>query len=251
MVAPPRPIVDADHRRRCKARAAAPAHHAQQGVVAGRDHETASEVRGGSPAQSQAEMMHEIVQTCRAPAPRRQDPGSKALGEDAAPAEHRVAIEPSRQQHELDRPTRPGQIGEAASIPAMDPFRRRLTAWTWAGLTRRAHDHHQGLTGLVDPVHHQAWRYKRRRTEHLAHGVISFAKTTSANRCIPSKLSQSQLWTPFDSQVAGQLGVPPGEAAGHVAQFLPQIMDHLSPNGQAPVDGGGGELQGLLARFGI
>ena len=51
-------------------------------------------------------------------------------------------------------------------------------------------------------------------------------------------------------QVAGQLGVPPDQAAGHVAQLLPLIMDHLSPNGQAPAGGGMGELEGLISHFG-
>ena len=50
-------------------------------------------------------------------------------------------------------------------------------------------------------------------------------------------------------QVAGQLGVPPEQAAGHIAQFLPMIMDHLSPGGQAPSEEGGGGLQGLISHF--
>ena len=51
------------------------------------------------------------------------------------------------------------------------------------------------------------------------------------------------------SQVAGQLGVLPDQAAGHIAQFLPTIMDHLSPGGQAPAGEGGGELQSLISHF--
>ncbi len=51
-------------------------------------------------------------------------------------------------------------------------------------------------------------------------------------------------------QVASQLGVSHDQAAGQISQFLPLIMDHLSPNGQAPAGGGLGELQGLLSRFG-
>ena len=51
--------------------------------------------------------------------------------------------------------------------------------------------------------------------------------------------------------VASRLGVSHEEAAGHLSQLLPQIMDHLSPGGQAPADGGMGGLGGLMAKFGL
>ena len=51
-------------------------------------------------------------------------------------------------------------------------------------------------------------------------------------------------------ELAGKLGVSHQEAAGHLAGILPQIMDHLSPGGQAPADGGLGGLGGLLSQFG-
>jgi uncharacterized protein YidB (DUF937 family) len=52
-------------------------------------------------------------------------------------------------------------------------------------------------------------------------------------------------------QVASQLGVDPTTAAGHVAQLLPQILDHLTPSGQTPADGGMGALGGLLSQLGV
>ena len=136
LVAPPSPVVDADHRWRCKARAAASTHYAQQGVFAGWDHEAASEACGRATSQGQAKAVHEIIQTGGAPTPRRQDLGSEALGKNATPAEHRVAVKPPRQQHELHRPARPGQVRETASVAAMDALGRRATAWTWAGRSR-------------------------------------------------------------------------------------------------------------------
>ena len=51
--------------------------------------------------------------------------------------------------------------------------------------------------------------------------------------------------------LASRMGVSHQEAAGHLSQFLPQIMDHLSPGGQAPADGGAGMLGGLLSKFGM
>jgi uncharacterized protein YidB (DUF937 family) len=38
-----------------------------------------------------------------------------------------------------------------------------------------------------------------------------------------------------------------GEAGAQLSQWLPQIVDHLSPNGQLPASGGGlGDLVGML-----
>ena len=71
------------------------------------------------------------------------------------------------------------------------------------------------------------------------------------NQPVSSDQVQGALGSDAVGQVAGQLGVPQDQAAGHIAQFLPMIMDHLSPGGQAPAGGGTGELQGLMSRFGL
>ena len=70
------------------------------------------------------------------------------------------------------------------------------------------------------------------------------------NQAVSPDQVQGALGQGAVSQVASQLGVPPDQAAGHIAQFLPLIMDHLSPNGQAPAGGGMGELEGLISHFG-
>ncbi len=69
------------------------------------------------------------------------------------------------------------------------------------------------------------------------------------NQTVSPDQVQGALGPDAVGQVAGQLGVPPDQAAGHIAQFLPMIMDHLSPSGQAPAGGGGGELQSLISHF--
>ena len=51
------------------------------------------------------------------------------------------------------------------------------------------------------------------------------------------------------SQIAAQLGVGPGAAAGQLAQVLPGLVDHLSPQGQAP-HGGFGDTSDLLGMLG-
>lgn len=50
------------------------------------------------------------------------------------------------------------------------------------------------------------------------------------------------------SQIAAQLGLSQGEAAGQLSQLLPEVIDHLTPAGQAPAVGLGnsGDLMGML-----
>ena len=50
--------------------------------------------------------------------------------------------------------------------------------------------------------------------------------------------------------LARQLGLSPGDAAGQLSQVLPQLIDHLTPHGQAPEGGLGdvGDLLGALLR---
>lgn len=62
---------------------------------------------------------------------------------------------------------------------------------------------------------------------------------------------QSALGPDAVGDVASRLGVSHEEAAGHLSQFLPQIMEHLSPGGQVPADGGMGGIGGLMSKFGL
>lgn len=52
------------------------------------------------------------------------------------------------------------------------------------------------------------------------------------------------------SNIASQLGTSHGEASGQLAQWLPQIIDQLTPQGQAPAGGLGnvGDLLGMLMK---
>lgn len=48
--------------------------------------------------------------------------------------------------------------------------------------------------------------------------------------------------------IASKLGMSHGDAAGSLAQMLPGLINHLTPNGQAPAGGLGnsGDLMGML-----
>jgi len=49
-------------------------------------------------------------------------------------------------------------------------------------------------------------------------------------------------------QLARDAGIDPAQMSGHLAQLLPQLVDHLTPNGQVP-QGGGLDVLGVLARL--
>jgi uncharacterized protein YidB (DUF937 family) len=49
-------------------------------------------------------------------------------------------------------------------------------------------------------------------------------------------------------QIAAQLGLSHGEAAGQLSQILPEVVSRLTPNGQAP-SGGLGEVGDILAQL--
>ena len=51
-------------------------------------------------------------------------------------------------------------------------------------------------------------------------------------------------------KIAAQLGLSHGEVAGQLSQILPQVVDRLTPNGQAPDSGlgGMGEILAQLSR---
>jgi uncharacterized protein YidB (DUF937 family) len=50
------------------------------------------------------------------------------------------------------------------------------------------------------------------------------------------------------SDIAAKLGLSHGEAAGQLSQLLPEVINHLTPAGEAPEGGlgGAGDLMGML-----
>ncbi len=82
-------------------------------------------------------------------------------------------------------------------------------------------------------------------------GLASSWQGDGANAPVSPDEVQSVLGSGPIAEVAQKLGIDPQEAASHISQYLPQIMDHLTPGGQ-PAEGGalGGLLGGLMSRFG-
>ncbi|MBX9832813.1 MAG: YidB family protein, partial [Burkholderiaceae bacterium] len=84
--------------------------------------------------------------------------------------------------------------------------------------------------------------------------VISSWLSTGPNQAISGEQLSNVLGSGPLSQIASQLGVGPGAAAGQLAQVLPGLIDQLSPRGEAPQGGFGtsndlfGMLGGLLKK---
>jgi uncharacterized protein YidB (DUF937 family) len=67
-------------------------------------------------------------------------------------------------------------------------------------------------------------------------------------------VSADQLGSAMGGQLgdlAAQLGLPQDQVAGHLAQMLPQIVNHLTPNGQVPAPGEDVLSEGLSALSGL
>ncbi|UCU99218.1 YidB family protein [Acidovorax radicis] len=81
--------------------------------------------------------------------------------------------------------------------------------------------------------------------------VLSSWLSAGPNHAISGEQLSQVLGSGPLSEIASQLGVGPGAAAGQLAQVLPGLVDHLSPQGQAPEGGFGdaGELLGMLGGF--
>ena len=79
--------------------------------------------------------------------------------------------------------------------------------------------------------------------------VIASWLSAGPNQAISGEQLSQVLGTGPLSQIAAQLGVGPGAAAGQLAQVLPGLVDHLTPQGQAP-HGGFGDTRDLLGMLG-
>ncbi|MFI0546547.1 MAG: YidB family protein [Brachymonas sp.] len=79
---------------------------------------------------------------------------------------------------------------------------------------------------------------------------------SGTNQAISGEQLSSVLGSDFVSQLAQKTGMANSEAAGGLAQMLPQLINTLTPNGQAPAAGLGnadeimGQLGGLLGGAG-
>jgi uncharacterized protein YidB (DUF937 family) len=70
--------------------------------------------------------------------------------------------------------------------------------------------------------------------------VIGSWVGTGQNSAISGDQLMQVLGSGQIGQIASQLGLSQGDAASQLAQVLPGLIDHLTPQGQAPAQGFGG-----------
>ena len=69
--------------------------------------------------------------------------------------------------------------------------------------------------------------------------------STGQNLPVSGDQLQAALGADRIDALAQQVGLPAGDLSSQLAQYLPQVVDQLTPNGQLPA-GGGADLGGLL-----
>lgn len=83
-----------------------------------------------------------------------------------------------------------------------------------------------GLAGLVQS-------FQKGGLAEVANSWVS----TGQNLPISAEQIQSVLGSEQVSQIASKLGISTDQASGQIAEFLPQIVDKLTPNGTIPESG--------------
>ena len=96
---------------------------------------------------------------------------------------------------------------------------------------------HGGLGGLVSKFNQAGLG-----------GAMSSWIGGGPNQPVSGEEVTSALGSSTISDIAAKLGVKPDEAAGQLSQVLPSLINHLTPEGQAPAAGLGnsGDLMGML-----
>ena len=82
----------------------------------------------------------------------------------------------------------------------------------------------------------------------LGHLFQSWVGTGQNLPISPSQI-QSTLGAEATAKIAQATGISQAEVESHLATLLPQLIDHMTPNGQLPQGGQEGELRGMLAGF--
>ncbi len=94
-----------------------------------------------------------------------------------------------------------------------------------------------GLPGLLE-------RFQEAGLGHVIGSWIG----TGQNQPISPEQVQQVLGDGELQHISEQTGLPPEQAAGHLSDLLPSLIDKLTPNGEVP-EGGLGQAGALLGRL--
>ena len=80
-----------------------------------------------------------------------------------------------------------------------------------------------GLQGLLDKL----------KSGGLEAAVASWV-STAANKPVTGAQVQAALGDKWTQQLATKFGITPDQAAAYLSQILPEVVNHLTPNGTVP-----------------
>jgi uncharacterized protein YidB (DUF937 family) len=92
-----------------------------------------------------------------------------------------------------------------------------------AGVMDMINNHPGGISGLLQQFHDQGLG-----------GIASSWVGTGVNQSISAEQIQSVLQNEHIQAFAAKAGVSPEQASSMISQYLPMIIDKLTPNGQVP-----------------
>ena len=141
--------------------ALAPTHHAQQRIVADRQHQPLGKTRCRSAAERKTEMMDEFIEPTSASRPRCENRIGEAFSEDPTTAPHGIAPEASDSGDEAHCSPRQRQVGNLPAITAVYPAACCPTSGAAARHRRAAHDDRRRALLGKGADHGEAGRHQR------------------------------------------------------------------------------------------
>lgn len=125
-----------------------------------------------------------------------------------------------------------GSMGRLIGLVASNPQLLQIVASMLSNGSAQG-----GLGGLIDKFQQAG----------LGDAISSWIGNGPNQHVSPDQLS-NVLGAGTIGDIAERLGLSHGEAAGQLSQLLPEIINHLTPSGQAPEGGlgGTGDLMGML-----
>jgi len=132
-------------------------------------------------------------------------------------------------------------LGAASQALAGQAGQQQAGGLDLMGLAAGLLNQHGGLPGLLQQL----------QSSGLMEQVQSWV-STGANLPVSGEQITAALGSDSVAQMAQQTGLSHGELGAQLAQYLPQIIDHLTPNGQVPAAGsaGGVDLGSLAGMLG-
>ncbi|MGF7056004.1 hypothetical protein GGC47_005219 [Bosea sp. OAE752] len=101
-------------------------------------------------------MLDDMIETVSPACSRREDAVAKALCEDLAAAQDRIAPKTPDEDLEFDASAAERQVLCSSPIPALDPLRDRPAIRTWTGAGGRPSSDNNTIAFDPDPVDHQS-----------------------------------------------------------------------------------------------